>query len=263
MHQVQNSPEVATLSADQRTTGPDSDVTTSDSISSPPAPQMPLTRAGAVADELRRMIRSGELAGGTRLRQVDIAERFGVSTTPVREAFTALAREGLVRQDAHRGVIVFAASVADLRENYEIRIALEPLATELAAKQITPAELEELDDLLEQMRAAIQTEPELHSRVLNPRFHAAIYAAANRPRLSDLIANLRASAVSYIALLALEKLPQQYLAAVEAEHEEIVAALRARAPKRAARAMKVHLEHNFKQISASIARLAKDDDGPA
>src|SRR5690349_13342936 len=98
---------------------------------------VPTTRAGAVAERLREMILSGELPGGTRVRQMDIAERFGVSSTPVREAFTALAREGLVRQDTHKGVVVQQPSIEDVRENYEIRMALESLAVERAATRIS------------------------------------------------------------------------------------------------------------------------------
>src|SRR3954449_378144 len=92
------------------------------------------TRAAAVAEELRRLILSGELKAGTRLRQVELAQRFNVSTTPVREAFTVLARQGLVRHDVQRGVVVFSPSEKDVRENYELGIALEPLATEIAAR---------------------------------------------------------------------------------------------------------------------------------
>src|ERR1700742_4105097 len=95
------------------------------------------TRAAAVAEELRRLILSGELPAGTRLRQVELAQRFNVSTTPVREAFTVLARQGLVRHDVQRGVVVFTPTVGDVLENYEIRIALESLATEIAAKAIS------------------------------------------------------------------------------------------------------------------------------
>src|SRR5213593_1234309 len=87
-----------------------------------PVPPPPRTRAEAIAAELRRAILVGELAPGDRLRQAEMAERYGVSTTPVREAFTALAGEGLVRQDAHRGVVVFSPSVDEVSETYEIRI---------------------------------------------------------------------------------------------------------------------------------------------
>jgi DNA-binding GntR family transcriptional regulator len=78
---------------------------------------MPGTRADSVAAEFRHMILSGELPAGSRLRQVEVSERFGVSTTPVREAFLSLSREGLVRQDAHRGFTVLLPSRDDLREN--------------------------------------------------------------------------------------------------------------------------------------------------
>ena len=104
------------------------------------------------------MIRTGELPAGTHLRQNEIASRFGVSSTPVREAFTSLAREGLVRQDAHRGVVVFVPSREDLEQNYEIRIALEPLATELAAKNVTNDDLARLDALLAEMRITIKSD---------------------------------------------------------------------------------------------------------
>src|ERR1700759_28088 len=82
------------------------------------------TRAAAVVAELRRLILSGELPAGTHLRQVELAERFGVSTTPVREALMVLGRLGLVRHDAQRGVVVFTPTVRDVLENYELRIAL-------------------------------------------------------------------------------------------------------------------------------------------
>ena len=65
------------------------------------------TTAKMVAGMLRDQIQDGGLAPGTRLRQNEIAERFGVSTTPVREAFAQLQAEGLVRIDPHRGAVVF------------------------------------------------------------------------------------------------------------------------------------------------------------
>lgn len=212
----------------------------------------PLTRAAAVAAGVRRLILSGELPPGTPLRQAAIAERFGVSTTPVREAFTALAREGILTKDAHRGVIVFAASRESIRENYEIRTALEVLATELAAVSITDEALESLDRLQAEMADKIVTDQEYHTTVLNPRFHAEIYAAAGRPRLAEMILTLRQSAVSYQSLLVHHDRSNGYTAAVTAEHQEIIDALHARAPKRAGKATRVHIEHNMRQILSSM-----------
>jgi len=218
----------------------------------------PRTRAEAVADELRRLIQSGELAPGARLYQVEIARRIGVSTTPVREAFTRLAREGLVRQDAHRGAMVFLPSLDELNENYEIRIALESLATRVAAEQLSDEDLEALDDLTRQMR---ETDDPHEYLGLNRAFHARIYAAANRPRLAEMIENLRDAAAGYISLLESEDDPA-YAKQAQDEHERIVAALRARRPAAAAKAMTEHLRNSADHIARSvIQKTASDGDG--
>jgi DNA-binding GntR family transcriptional regulator len=210
------------------------------------------TRALTIADELRRMIRSGELAAGARLRQADVARSFDVSITPVREAFTSLAREGFVTQDAHRGVVVFMPSAADLLENYEIRIALEPLATEIAATKIDDERLAELTALCTEMRGAIRKDRPRYASELNPTFHALIYRAAERPRLSEIIEQLRDASAAYIQLLVLRPQPAVYYASAQREHEEILDALVARKPRHAAAVMKGHLEHNRDQIMAVL-----------
>jgi DNA-binding GntR family transcriptional regulator len=207
------------------------------------------TRAGAVAERLRHMIRSGELPPGTHLRQADFAERFGVSTTPVREAFVALAREGLVRQDAHRGVVVFEPSVDELDEVYEIRVVLEPFATELATKRLTDDDLIALERIVGQMRAA---KPKRYVE-LNREFHARIYDAAARPRLSEIIDGLRETSANYISM-GVGQYSEAYRLEVQAEHEEILAALKSRAPKRAARAVKEHLEHSARYVAELIVQ---------
>jgi DNA-binding GntR family transcriptional regulator len=208
---------------------------------------LPLTRAGAVAAELRQLIKTGEIAPGTHLRQAEVAERFGVSTTPVREAFVALAREGLVRQDAHRGVVVFVPSVEELAEIYEIRAVLEPLATEIAAKKLTEDDLAALDRIVEEMRDA---EPRRYLE-LNRELHGRIYAAAGRPRLIEMIAGLREAAANYISM-NVTQYDERYREQVQAEHEGIVEALRHGTPKQAARAIRDHLQHNARHVAALI-----------
>src|SRR3954453_2749502 len=113
------------------------------------------TVAQAVTERLRDAILSGEILAGTRLRHVDMTRRFGVSTTPVREAFVALQAEGLLLGDAYRGVVVFRPSRAALRENYEMRIALEALAAARAAENATAHDIEELRALARDMRALV------------------------------------------------------------------------------------------------------------
>jgi DNA-binding GntR family transcriptional regulator len=196
-----------------------------------------MTRAQVVAEQLRQAIQSGELPAGTPLMQTEVAKQLGVSTTPVREAFAVLLREGLLVGDPHRGAVVFRPTVADLRENYEMRLALEPLATELAVPNLTEVDFKELDALLDKMR---RTKRSVDFLPLNRRFHQRLYEAADRPKLYATIEELRESAAAYANVFALaEADPSQS----QAEHEAIVAACRKGDPQAAAEAMRRHLKH--------------------
>src|SRR3954453_21514409 len=216
----------------------------------PPSAGFGATRAAAVAEELRRLILAGELKAGTRLRQVELAQRFNVSTTPVREAFTVLARQGLVRHDVQRGVVVFSPSEQDVRENYELRIALEPLATEIAAKAMTPEDLEALDRAIERMRAA--ADQPLEYVTLNREFHRVIYTAARRPKLFELIESLRDAFDAHIRYDAAASPDPAYFERAHAEHQAIAEALHAQAAKRARKPMETHPSHNAKPSGAAI-----------
>jgi DNA-binding GntR family transcriptional regulator len=218
---------------------------------------MPRTRAVAVADELRRRIQGGDLEPGTRLRQAEIASQMGVSTTPVREAFSALAREGLVRQDPHLGVIVFTLSQSDLEQNYEIRIALEPLATRIAVPKLTEADLAELEKIVSGMRGQFR-KPRYGE--LNLRFHSRIYAGAERPRLNDIITSMRDEAARYMRMINPKQLDdQQYWEAAQSEHEEIMDSLRRRAPARAAQLMAKHLQNSADHLAKTVFPQAEKE----
>jgi DNA-binding GntR family transcriptional regulator len=217
----------------------------------------PRTRAEAVAERLREMIIGGELAPGTRLRQAEIAEQFDVSTTPVREAFTALAREGFVRQDAHRGVEVFRPTEAEIRENYEIRLLLEPVATEHAALSIDGPTLGELGSLLEEMEKgfdlALGTD-------LNAKFHHTIYRAADRPQFLEIIERLRRAPDAYVRVLE-DAVTADHREAMNREHRAILAALAARDPVAAREAMATHLAHSLDKITELIDATRAERDG--
>ena len=160
-----------------------------------------------------------------------------------------LAREGVVRQDAHRGVVVFEPSLDELNETYEIREALEALATELAARKLTDDDLGALETIVTQMRPA---KPARYVE-LNRDFHRRIYAAAARPRLLEMIEQLRDIASSYIGLTVTDYDPD-YRDAVQAEHEAILEALRKRDAKRAGRLVRDHLRHNARHVGELVDR---------
>jgi DNA-binding GntR family transcriptional regulator len=207
----------------------------------------PRTVAGLVAERLREEIVAGDLPAGSRLRQVEIARRFGVSTTPVREALAALQREGLVRLHPQRGAVVFVPTVSDLREHYEIRAALEALAAARAAERFDPDWATSLELLLDEMRDA---PPATRYLELNQRFHTGVYERSARPRLVEMIAALRDASSAYLNIYrAAADFPVDRL---DAEHREILAACIARDPERAAAAARIHLEHTVEHVASRL-----------
>src|SRR5881275_3448556 len=99
-----------------------------------------------LASTLQARMLSGELVSGTWLRQVALAEEFGVSRTPIREALRKLQAGGLVELQPHRGALVRGLSSREIRDAYEVRAELEALAAELAATRIRHDELDRLNE---------------------------------------------------------------------------------------------------------------------
>lgn len=187
-------------------------------------------------------IRRGILEPGARLRQGDVAARLGVSTTPVREAFQLLHAEGLLRTDPHRGTVVFRPTIADVKEAYEIRETLEPLALEKAIENIDSGVIEELRRILDEMD---RTPDEPRWIELNHEFHLRMYRAADRPLLSSILTNISGASVAYMHMVVPYA---RESGRAEAEHKEILAALEGRDVERARRAIVTHLHHTVEHM---------------
>jgi DNA-binding GntR family transcriptional regulator len=176
-----------------------------------------------VRERMRAAILNGQLPGGTRLVQNNIAELLEVSTTPVREALRDLASEGLIIVDAHRGAVVAEFDEDDLREVYEIRQRLEPLMIEFALPQITDEMIARAEEIHEAMCAA----PESATWVqLNREFHMCIYEAADHPRLVSLVRSLQDASVMAVSA-KLHRLPAVREQA-NSEHAQLLDAIRRR-----------------------------------
>lgn len=196
-----------------------------------------------VRDVLRRAILNGDLPGGSRLVQAELAATLEVSTTPVREALRDLSVEGLVRFDPHRGAVVTEIDRDDLLDIYELRRLLEPHAMRQAVPQIT-------DHLLAQLRKVHQRmidDPHSASFVdLNRTFHMAIYEAGASPRLLSIIRSLEDAAVMYIgaAVKQVEGLRED----ANRDHGAILEALAARDVEAAVAAIDHHLTLPIKAL---------------
>lgn len=206
--------------------------------------ERPTKLTALVAERLRADILSGQLGPGDHLRQNEVAAVYGVSSTPVREAFAVLERDGLVVVQPHRGATVVEPTIEDLREIYEIRQRLECLAIELACQNPAP-NLDPARRTLEQMADMGPADPGRFE--INRIFHEQMYALARRPRLERLIADQRDASAIYMTLL------NYFVADVTSAHKDhlrIFAALEARDPAEAVAAMAEHLDKTVETVEA-------------
>lgn len=147
-----------------------------------------LTVQELVMEAVRNAILTGVIEPGARLRQEELADLFGTSRIPVREALRALEYEGLVTSEPHRGFTVTSLDADDIDEVYELRILLECQAVRLAIPLMTDEDLADLEDLFNKMQSAPDPDEQLASR---ERFYTRLYSITGRPRLVALIARLR------------------------------------------------------------------------
>ncbi|MDP9396570.1 MAG: GntR family transcriptional regulator [Actinomycetota bacterium] len=143
---------------------------------------------GAVLDELRQLIVSGELEPGSRLVEESIAVRLDVSRNPVREALQTLAAEGFVDMLPRRGALVSRLSPEQAEELFDVRLALESLAARLAARNADEAAVSALTDVLEQAQDATAHRQLDRLAELNTRFHQLVVTAGANSYLEMLVA---------------------------------------------------------------------------
>lgn len=144
-----------------------------------------------VFESLRGAIISGTLKPGERLMEVQIAEKLGVSRTPIREAIRKLELEGLVVMMPRRGAYVADLSLKDITDVLEIRASLEGLASGLAALRITDEEIEELEMTAVHFNQAIEEEDFDKIVQLDIDFHDRIFKAARNEKLLQINNSLR------------------------------------------------------------------------
>ena len=150
-----------------------------------------------VFQTLRQAILYGDLKPGERLMEVHLAERLGVSRTPIREAIRKLELEGLVVMIPRRGAVVASITEKDLKDVLEVRRTLEILACEVACERITPELLKELKTAGEEFGCLKETEDVNRLAEADVRFHEIIYAATGNDRLIHILNNLREQMYRY------------------------------------------------------------------
>jgi DNA-binding GntR family transcriptional regulator len=133
----------------------------------------------------------GRLQPGMALDENDLAERFGVSRTPVREAIRELAASGLIEAPPHRAALVARPSVERLKEMFDVMAELEALCAGFSAEKMTLRERQELEAMHASLAACVRSGDEQNYKEINEAFHAAIYAGSHNEYLQELTLSTR------------------------------------------------------------------------
>lgn len=205
-----------------------------------------------VFNTLRQAIIKGELEPGERLMEIQLAERLGVSRTPIREAIRKLELEGLVVMIPRKGAEVAEITEKDLKDVLEVRCALEGLAVELACKYITEDGLNDLRKNLDEFKEAIKGDDVTHLAEKDVAFHDIIFASTKNERLIQLLNNLREQMYRY--RVEYLKDPETHEQLVR-EHEEIIKNLAERKCEEAKGHITTHIYNQVTTVSKNIQKL--------
>lgn len=195
------------------------------------------TKKDLIIEVMREAILSGELVPGERLLQEELAERFDVSPTPIREAIQQLVAEGVLSHSPYRGVQVAEVHLDEVRQVYLIRSTLEELATDTAVLNLRIGDVLQLREYQNKIRDHVHKDDLRALRKLNYEFHMLIYKAANMPLLFNMIQSLWTK----FPWDTLHVLPNRAAAAAD-EHELILDAINNGNADLAGQLMRKHIE---------------------
>jgi DNA-binding GntR family transcriptional regulator len=206
-------------------------------------------------EAIEEEIATSKLLPGSRLDEVELATRFGVSRTPIREALSLLLGEGLVENRGRRGAVVAHITPQRLIEMFEVMAELEAMCAQLACRRMTDDEFAAIQAAHEACRgAAAAHDPDAYFYA-NERFHYAIYTASHNTFLFGQASTLQRKLRPYrrLQLRVRNRLQRSF-----AEHEAIVQALGAGDAEQAVRSVRAHVivqGERFADLVSSLSRL--------
>jgi DNA-binding GntR family transcriptional regulator len=210
------------------------------------------TTPDLIAESLRDEILRGTIPPGQPLRQEELADRFGVSRLPVRDALLRLEAQGLVEVFPNRGAYVVSLSAGEIAEIYDLRILLEGDAIERAVPRMSAEDWRRIDAARE---AATRSADGPDWADGDWQFHRALYLPAGRPRQLAMIDTLRGTVARYwSAYSALPTRTAEWLA----DHDAILEACRSRASAAARRRLGDHLRRASELVLAQLDEVNKD-----
>ncbi len=213
---------------------------------------MPLSIAEKLKQKLEQEILMFNLKPGERLDETKLAERYGTSRTPVREALRQLAAEGFVSIRTHRGAVVAGLSIAELVDMFEMMAVYEGVCARLATTRASPEELAQIADAHECCRLASEADDYDGYCLANARFHDAVYRASHNSHLIKQAVCTRNRLGTYRRFQHRRnhRLQDSYR-----EHDAVVCAIRKGDADEADRQMRDHIAVQSTHITSLVARL--------
>ena len=211
-----------------------------------------------VFNTLRQAILKGELKPGERLMEIQLAQKLGVSRTPIREAIRKLELEGLVLMIPRKGAEVAEITRQDMEDVLEVRTALEELAVKDACDHITDAQLSELKKASNEFKKALLEGKDLVTCAdADMHFHDVILSATNNRRLIQMLNNL--SEQMYRYRMEYLKDERTHKTLIE-EHDAIRRALKKHDKVKAGAAIRVHIDNQKRSILESLTEKEEDEE---
>jgi DNA-binding GntR family transcriptional regulator len=212
-----------------------------------------------IREKLIDAILTGRIAPGTRIVETKLAQQFGVSQAPVREALRDLALYGFVVNSPFRGTQVRSITPDELLEIYPIRAALEGVAAAAAAPRIDEATLNQLEELINTMREAAARDDHWAQVNADGAFHHTIITAAGNRMLEHVWQTMRLSVTTCVT----HSLTHRSLHEITERHVPVLEALRTRDPLKAEAAIRRHIEEPGEWIRAAGAATSPANAAPA
>jgi len=212
-----------------------------------------------LSDRLREAVEeeiaTGKLLPGSRLDEVELAKRFNVSRTPIREALNLLLGEGLIEMRPRRGAVVARVSAERLIEMFEVMAELEAMCVQLATRRMSDGEFAAIESAHAACRGAVASRDADAYFYANERFHYAIYAASHNTFLAEEAAALQRKLRPYrrLQLRVRNRIQRSF-----EEHQAIVDALREGDAEKAALSVRNHVivqGERFADLVSSLSRL--------
>ncbi len=181
-----------------------------------------LTLREKIVETIRNAIVNGQLVAGTRVAEPDLADKFGISRTPIREAFRQLESEGFITVIPRKGAIVASLSHKDVAEFYDLKAVLEGYAARIAAKKLTEKDILKMETVNRQMEAAAEKKDVRKVLALHNEFHNIFLKACGNEKLHSIVQNLVMQFQRFRLILAM---PGRVEGTIR-QHREIIEAFR-------------------------------------